>query len=115
MALNNRIDPAVRVVYGRLWQYVTPHKLIFFIAVIGMAARLPGIAETGRAALAYARRGWATFPCHSIEGGSCTCGKARCTSPGKHPLTTHGVKDATTNELALTAWWQVWQCCWSCS
>jgi len=26
------------VVYGRLWRYVTPHKLIGFIAVIGMAA-----------------------------------------------------------------------------
>ncbi len=37
MALNNRIDPAVRVVYRRLWGYVTPHKLIFVIAVIGMA------------------------------------------------------------------------------
>ena len=26
------------MVYGRLWRYVTPHKLIGFIAVIGMAA-----------------------------------------------------------------------------
>ena len=35
--MNSRIDPEVRVVYGRLWRYVTPHKLIFIIAVIGMA------------------------------------------------------------------------------
>jgi subfamily B ATP-binding cassette protein MsbA len=35
--VNDRIDPEVRVVYGRLWRYVTPHKLIFVIAVIGMA------------------------------------------------------------------------------
>jgi subfamily B ATP-binding cassette protein MsbA len=35
--VNSRIDPEVRVVYGRLWRYVTPHKLIFIIAVIGMA------------------------------------------------------------------------------
>jgi subfamily B ATP-binding cassette protein MsbA len=35
--VSKRIDPEVRVVYGRLWQYVTPHKLIGFIAVLGMA------------------------------------------------------------------------------
>ena len=36
--MSKRIDSEVRVVYGRLWHYVTPHKLIGFIAVIGMAA-----------------------------------------------------------------------------
>jgi len=35
--VKKRIDPEVRVVYGRLWQYVTPHKLIGFVAVVGMA------------------------------------------------------------------------------
>lgn len=35
--MSKRIDPEVRVVYGRLWHYVTPHKLIGLIAVIGMA------------------------------------------------------------------------------
>jgi subfamily B ATP-binding cassette protein MsbA len=35
--VSKRIDPEVRVVYGRLWHYVTPHKLIGFIAVVGMA------------------------------------------------------------------------------
>ncbi len=35
--MSKRIDPEVRVVYGRLWHYVTPHKLIGFIAVVGMA------------------------------------------------------------------------------
>jgi len=35
--VSKRIDPEVRVIYGRLWQYVTPHKLIGFIAVVGMA------------------------------------------------------------------------------
>ena len=33
-----RIDSEVRVVYGRLWRYVTPHKLVGFVAVISMAA-----------------------------------------------------------------------------
>lgn len=36
--MSKRIDPEIRVIYGRLWQYVTPHKLIGFIAVVGMAA-----------------------------------------------------------------------------
>ena len=35
--MSKRIDPEVRVIYGRLWHYVTPHKLIGFIAVVGMA------------------------------------------------------------------------------
>ena len=36
--MSQRIDPRVRVVYGRLWRYVTPHRLIGFIAIVGMAA-----------------------------------------------------------------------------
>jgi subfamily B ATP-binding cassette protein MsbA len=36
--VSKRIDPEVRVIYRRLWRYVTPHKLIGFIAVVGMAS-----------------------------------------------------------------------------
>lgn len=36
--VSQRVDPKIRVVYGRLWKYVTPHKLIGFVAVIGMTA-----------------------------------------------------------------------------
>ncbi len=36
--MSKRIDPEVRVIYSRLWHYVTPHKLIGAIAVVGMAA-----------------------------------------------------------------------------
>lgn len=36
--MSKRIDPEIRVVYGRLWGYVTPHKFFGFIAVVGMAA-----------------------------------------------------------------------------
>jgi subfamily B ATP-binding cassette protein MsbA len=43
--VSKRIDPEVRVIYGRLWHYVTPHKLIGFIAVIGMTAT--AIVEAG--------------------------------------------------------------------
>ncbi len=34
----SRLDPRVKAVYGRLWQYVMPHKLVGLIAVVGMAA-----------------------------------------------------------------------------
>jgi subfamily B ATP-binding cassette protein MsbA len=36
--VDKRIDPRVRVVYGRLWRYVVPYKLVAGIAVIGMTA-----------------------------------------------------------------------------
>jgi subfamily B ATP-binding cassette protein MsbA len=36
--MSARIDPRVIVIYGRLWRYVTPYRLLGFIAVIGMVA-----------------------------------------------------------------------------
>lgn len=36
--MSRAIDQQVKVVYARLWRYVTPHKLIGFIAVVGMAS-----------------------------------------------------------------------------
>ncbi len=47
--MNKSIDSQVRVIYGRLWHYVTPHKLIGFIAVVGMAST--AIIEAGLVAL----------------------------------------------------------------
>lgn len=47
--MSKRIDPEVRVIYGRLWHYVIPHKLIGAIAVIGMAAT--AVIEAGLVAL----------------------------------------------------------------
>ncbi len=44
-----RIDPALRAVYGRLWHFVTPHKLIGLIAVLGMATT--AVVEAGLVAL----------------------------------------------------------------
>jgi len=36
--LNRPVTTAASVVYRRLWQFVLPHKFIFFIAVVGMAS-----------------------------------------------------------------------------
>ncbi len=47
--MSKRIDPQVRVIYGRLWHYVTPHKLIGLVAVVGMAST--AIIEAGLVAL----------------------------------------------------------------
>jgi archaellum biogenesis ATPase FlaH len=49
--------------------------------------------KLGKAALAYARKGWPVFPC-----------EAR----GKKPLTKHGLKDATTDPKKVRTWWSMW-------
>ena len=61
------------------------------------------------AALAYARRGWHVFPCHTPRpDGKCDCGERDCDDIGKHPRTAHGFKDATTDEATIRAWWRKW-------
>jgi ABC-type multidrug transport system fused ATPase/permease subunit len=35
--VSNRVDPRVKEIYGRLWQYVVPHRVIGLIAVTAMA------------------------------------------------------------------------------
>lgn len=61
------------------------------------------------AALDYARRGWHVFPLHGIVRGRCTCGRRDCSSPGKHPITRHGVKDATSDPRVINEWWRRWR------
>lgn len=67
------------------------------------------LSRTGRAALAYANLfGWSVLPVHGIVGGKCTCGRADCPSPGKHPLPQNGVKDATRDLSVIRGWWHRW-------
>jgi hypothetical protein len=56
------------------------------------------------AASDYAHRGWRVLPLHGIVEGKCTCGKKDCGSPGKHPRTPRGFKDATINENIIMSW-----------
>lgn len=60
------------------------------------------------AALAYVRQGWLVIPLHSAHEGHCSCGRAACTSIGKHPRTVHGLKDATMDGAKIRDWWTAW-------
>lgn len=60
------------------------------------------------AALALAARGFAVFPVHSCAGGRCSCGHPDCGSPGKHPRTKQGHRDATTDPEQIGMWWRSW-------
>ena len=60
-------------------------------------------------ALEYASRGWPVIPVHTIRPvGICTCGNKDCKSPGKHPMTPHGVKDGSTDPAVIRDWWTRW-------
>ena len=63
-------------------------------------------------ALAYARRGYRVFPIYepgtNEAGCSCNDLKKPCDSPAKHPRTTHGSRDSTTDEAQIHAWWTRW-------
>ncbi|MDX6696071.1 MAG: putative primase/helicase [Blastocatellia bacterium] len=68
------------------------------------------IANMEEEALALAAKGFAVFPLHTPdERGRCSCRAGNeCRSPGKHPRTLQGGKDATTNPAQITAWWRKW-------
>jgi len=55
-------------------------------------------------AFEYVDIGWYIFPVYGVTEGECDC-KNGCSSPGKHPLTANGVKDATTNKAQIQKWW----------
>lgn len=62
----------------------------------------------GEVALEYAAQGWPVFPCHSVHGAACSCRRADCGSPGKHPRVGTGLKAATTDMETIGRWWQRW-------
>lgn len=61
------------------------------------------------AALQYAAKGWPVLPLHSpTVDGRCSCDKAACPNPGKHPRTPHGLTDATVDKATIRRWWRSW-------
>ncbi len=69
--------------------------------------RKTGFLSRKRQALTYAANGLPVVPVHTVKHGKCSCGTA-CGRPGKHPMTLHGVKDATTDRKQVKAWWSEW-------
>jgi hypothetical protein len=61
-----------------------------------------------KAALDAARRGWPVIPLQWSVHGRCSCGNPKCTSVGKHPLTEHGIRDATLKKATICSWWGRW-------
>lgn len=59
-------------------------------------------------ALALAVGGVAVFPTHRVVDGECTCMDTGCKSPGKHPRTKQGSKEATTDPAQIKMWWTKW-------
>jgi hypothetical protein len=61
------------------------------------------------AAKFYAGLLWHVFPLHSIgPDGKCTCAKNGSCKPAKHPRTTRGHLDSTTDEEKIIQWWTNW-------
>lgn len=68
-----------------------------------MTTKSPSMADH---ALRYAAAGLPVIPLHGVlKDGRCTCGLERCASPGKHPRTKHGLREATTDERKIRQWW----------
>jgi hypothetical protein len=66
-------------------------------------------------ALGLAGLGWSVFPLHTPVGDGCSCGRPECRlggarerNRGKHPRTTHGLKDAMTDGAVICGWWREW-------
>jgi hypothetical protein len=58
------------------------------------------------AAMKYAEWGYQVFPVWWVEDGVCACDKEqRCDRPSKHPITQHGLKDASTDKRQIAKWW----------
>jgi Bifunctional DNA primase/polymerase, N-terminal len=55
----------------------------------------------------YLPTGLKVFPTFWLrENGQCACGNEGCKSPGKHPVTKNGFKDATADQRQVSDWWQ---------
>ena len=56
--------------------------------------------------LGIIQRGWPVLPLHYPVNNHCSCSNPNCTSQGKHPITTHGLKDASASIEQVKDWWR---------
>ena len=75
-------------------------------------AKNPNIpSELLKEALAYAERGWSVVPGNNpTASGGCTCGKAGCSGPGKHPRLDFWkpFQEQPATIERIEAWWGTW-------
>lgn len=65
---------------------------------------LPTAEDRLRAALWFAQQGFGVFSAWGVKfDGTCRCGNPKCSSPGKHPIPTNGLKAATTEPSRIRA------------
>jgi hypothetical protein len=63
--------------------------------------------ELLQAAKNYAQLGLPVFPLHHItDSGKCSCGGKDCDREGKHPRTSRGLYDASTDEATICQFWR---------
>ncbi|HQK95601.1 MAG TPA: phage/plasmid primase, P4 family [Armatimonadota bacterium] len=68
---------------------------------------MPDLSDPAAAALHYAQLGFPVFPCHGVrDDGQCTCRSQDCSRTGKHPVTPHGLKDASIDPNQVRRWWE---------
>lgn len=64
---------------------------------------------TLKAAIVHARKGRAVLPLHwPLHDGKCSCRDSKCDKTAKHPLTHHGLKDASIDLQTICGWWDRW-------
>ena len=94
---------------------VGPHMILFSKSILIekkekiMAIRLPyKNSEHADWATYYGQIGWPVLPLHTaLPDGTCSCAQ-KCTSIGKHPRISNGVKGATTDLNIISSWWKRW-------
>jgi hypothetical protein len=63
--------------------------------------------EVFKGAAAVAAHGWKIVKLHGLNDDcSCTCGKAACGTPGKHPVGSAWPERATSDEDAIASWFE---------
>ena len=70
---------------------------------------MDALSAKGAVALEYAAQGFAVFPVFEMgPGGACACGRPDCSSPGKHPRVSRGLKEASKDPEVVRSWWTQW-------
>jgi hypothetical protein len=87
----------------------SPAPLVRSINLSSIEAQPPTDNLIQKTALAHARKGRPVLPVHwPLVDGGCSCKQPNCDKVGKHPLTRHGLTDASTNTEIICGWFERW-------